>query len=1240
MLFSLFLYLSSCSIYALDIGSENLRLAISAAGKPIEIVTNDRGHRFTPNYLAYPIHNKSADLSEEQWIIGSEAERIYYRNRTHAIRNPFKSLWTPNNTEFAGLPPIVSVSTLLYSNLFMLQPRVDKVTLAVPLYTSPQVRYSLHQSLKLLGYRSVNVLDSCTAIASLYAVERVRKGQKKGGLSILFVDIGSENIDCSLFKFKTNGKQSTSFELLQYRHSSHVGGKFVDDRLLQFASEQVGKEFVGSEVFTVRNILRKAKERLAANKDIGIDLTEDYNKYLTLTQEHLQNLTSDMTKIIHDLLKDIEKPDEIELIGGSSRLKVFTDVLSEVFPDVQVRRSLNSDEAVAIGAAYHQALKSGSTVGANLDIKKPTAFGLNVTIEGKNQVVFEPGDIVAPTTVKMNANESRIISTSLDLEIYDEYIIDSDEFNTTSPNYTQVLIENVDNALNQLEDEIVKGTTPEISLVFGNSPDYDCPDLISATLLANITTTNPRLRKRGHGNTTITERKLFLVPSLLDKEFHVPSNARSFIRKLMKADEDRRNRQEACHKIESFIIDNREKALYDDDFKAVTTEEERKEMAEHLQEERAKVDCTVMINQTTEELEKQLQSLKDRYEKPIKRLDEFIHRPIQLQKLQAVIEKGEEAIPDHKCDDETLKKFVSYLNETRELIANLTSQSPLEQPNFTIKDMKDREKEILKKIPELKRPPKKSDVINFSTSDADDMDDEEYERLKNAGIMFNRPKKRKHFDIPENQDLKEDIDKERKYFKTFKDKQNNESRDFRDEKRNFQSANRDFYRFESFMRRNNTYKWVVSNCTKDVNDTVKELKANLTRMRQEGIERREKIQEERWANATLKNATGPDGKVDEVLHKQLIEKMREEDKKMKEEREEARKVRKAAEKLKRDGERNEEKRKEEKDRKRRRREEQEKKLREARRANMTEEELMWDEIGQPPDTLNEEERKVWLKKRVDEYKAKKFMLDNADSIDDDLKPLSDEDKRKYDELKRKFEGGGSKPFENDEDRKKYEEERRVYDSLKRRIRQSPTPKPSKTPKPSESPLPPEWEELADDLKSLTDDEERYYKDRIKYWKEKIEFKELMKVFPGWKAKEDEKKAREQAEREARQRRREEERQRRIKEDEARRKKAEEDRQRRMKEEEERRKRREEERERRRIEQENYKKQQELKRQQREQENTRRQAARNQQQNSRREQKATPPSVTPPPPPTPPPSTPKPEKNVNTKVEDEESEDEL
>lgn len=1153
-------------------------------GKPIEIKTNERDQRSTANFLAYPMRRQFEDLAKEQWITGGEAERIYYRNRTHCVKNPMKLLWTPNNTEFANLPPVATVAIALFQNVRDLKPKVDKVNLIIPFYTSPQVRYLLHQSMKLLGFRATTLVDSCTAVASLYAVEKIKKGRKP--TTVMFVDIGAENIDISLWRFRPANKRIV-MELLEYRHRSDVGGSFVDERLLAYAEEQIGRKITGSEVFTALALLKKGKERLATGTEIGVDMTEDFDKYLTLTQELMANLTSDMTKKISQLLEGMSKPDEIELIGGSSRLKVFIDAVSEVFPDVTPRRSLNSDEAAALGGTYYAALKAGTVTGSQLDVRKPAIFGFSLTSQDGVTDLYEKGELVEEMKVKWPLEKSRILVTTLNLTVPDEYVIDSEEFKNISPNYTQILIEGVERAVEGVEEEMVPGTQPYIKMMFGLSPELDCPDLIEATLVANITTTNKRLITVKHGNTTKTERKLFVVSTLSDPEFVAPPDARKFVMRMTKADNDRRIRQEACHKIEAFIIDTREKAEFDPEFATVTTPEERKEIIERLEKERSEIDCTTLVNETAEDLEKRLDALEKQFEKPLQRLDEMLHRPVQLNKLKSVLEKAEATIPEAKCDNETLDKFKEYVNETKNLIAKVTNIGPLDQPEFLVKDMKDRETELLKKIPEVKRASKKSELINFSSSDADDMDDEEWERLRAAGIMMNRPKRRKK--RPQwapKKDILDDLETTRKEYRARRDAHDKERREWSNNKYAWQRENRDYYRFESKAKQTPEFEEYMANVTVAFEEEILQAKIEDERNIIERITNRTikmveryknetrinqtiKIMEERglvnvntskwngafdvdvidivddgtcmkvtvpFRNETCVNLTTPgnEGKCvnitipdlvvtcqnitktirfdnETLATAQRVRRRRIEEAEAEAKRLEKKRKKEEKKRLKQEAKELEERMKAEEERLKR--EEEERRL-----AAMTPEERQR--------LADEEERKRKAeedKKRRLEEERQKFLEMHMDDIDDDFKPLTPEEIKKFDEGRRKFEGRGSRPFKNEAERRQYEEERRNYEALKRRYRPTPTPKPTPTPTPEPTPVP--KEEVEAEVDRLERDRRRYYEDRMRFLRDRAQFEKVKELYPPWKEEQDAIKAKQEAEREERRRKLEEDRER-------------------------------------------------------------------------------------------------------------------
>lgn len=1113
----LFAVFAQSAIYSLDLGSQNLRLSYNQPGKPIDIKLNERDKRFTPNFLAFPLNTNKTELSKAQWIIGADAERIYYRNNQYGVMNPFSLLWTPHNNEFAGLHPIVLSSISFAHILNSLNPKSDKPVIVIPSYTTPQVRFLLMQSIKLLGYRSATLLDSCTAIASLYAVERIKKGSRKP-TTILFIDIGAENLDCSLWKFKPMNKK-IQMELLQYRHSNSIGGRFVDHGLIKYVEGQLNYTFKKGELFQVTNILRQTKERLSSNPSITADLTEDYGKYVEITQEVVTKICENMTKTLSELLGDIQKPDEIELIGGASRMKVFTDVIVKAFPKLNIRRSLNSDEAASLGATYYTALKSGNIAGSQIEVKKPSMYGLNATFNNKSQVVYYPGDTIKEKSIKMPYNESLIVSQTIDLEIYDEYVIDASVFNLTSSNYTDVLLEGVERAIDGLQEDLTNGTIPNIQLTYGQSQELDCPDLLSATLNANITTTNPRLISKKHGNTTITERKLMLITSMMDESFRIPNDAKRFVNTIIKTEKDRKSRQESCHKIEAFIIDTRERTEFDNDFKLVTTEEERKEMITRLEKERSEVDCAMLVNETKENLDKRFEDLQKLFEKPIERWNEYIHRPAALKSLQSAIKRAESTIPEAKCDNETMDKFMSYLNETKYMVGNLTDVPLLEQPKHLVKDLKEHEKELLKKIPEIKRKPKKNDVINFSSSDTEDMDDEEYERLRRAGIMFNRPKK-KNVDPEYRKPYDEDRTKykeEKKAFDEIRDK-------FNEEKRAFEQNHTDFWSFRADFRSN------TPNFYEDEQKAETERREIVDAMKKEDEERIARINFE-WAcnytrkkynltadeplnltyynitdpsipkvNETEINATDDENSLFKITNETLIEELNE-------------------------------------------------------------------SLLTPEEKERKEKEEEEKKKREEE--RKKFLELHSDTDDDLIRPLNDAELERFDSIRSKFEGGSHKPFENDEDRKKYEKERREYERLKRRGGFTPTPKPVKTPEPTPDPM---EDPLKEDRERLAADKRRLIEDKMRLEYDKKIFEMQKEYYPKWvseKAEREEARKREEQERIEMRKREEEERKKRYEEME--RKRKEEEQKRREKIEQERKRRQEE---RKRIEQERRKREEE------------------------------------------------------------------
>jgi molecular chaperone DnaK (HSP70) len=57
---------------------------------------------------------------------------------------------------------------------------------------------------RMIGFKSVAVLEGPTAVATLYGVDRIKKGARKAQ-TILFVDVGGRNVGAFVWKFRPLG---------------------------------------------------------------------------------------------------------------------------------------------------------------------------------------------------------------------------------------------------------------------------------------------------------------------------------------------------------------------------------------------------------------------------------------------------------------------------------------------------------------------------------------------------------------------------------------------------------------------------------------------------------------------------------------------------------------------------------------------------------------------------------------------------------------------------------------------------------------------------------------------------------------------------------------------------------------------------------------------------------------------------------------------------------------------------
>lgn len=735
-MFFLLSVFAASSIFSFDFGSQNVRIAIGVPGKPITIVTNEQGSRATPNFLAYTPDPQSKSLGAADWVVGSEAERLYNRNNTMGVINPFGQLGNPSNSPFKAINPIEAASIAFKLHLRRFKRKRDKIIVAVPSVYTPQARHALVEALNLLNITSVQLLDSNSAVASIYAVEKLKKAQDGQNTTsrVLFVDIGASQTELSMFSFERIGP-ITRVILEDLRFSDKIGGAKIDDILYKNITAQLPHVPTRAENITIKRVMRRAKERLAAGVDLIIDLSEDFNKIITIPNDQVDELCKDVLKGFSDLITGMSFPDEIELIGGSTRLPSFHNIIQKQFPNMTLRRSLNSDEAVAFGAAYFSSLQTGTIAGSRLEFVKPAIYGLNFKPKGKSFEVIKSGDSSDRKSVTMRKFSDFDFTIDVTKDKVDNIKIDADIFDKVSTEFTHVQIYGLTNLTRSITEQLANGTKPFLRFTFGHSITYDCIDYLSASLNANISVNVTIESEMHYTNSSAVSWALKNNITLLDRAFsYNKAKANEIMNDLTEANERRIKHAEATHKIETFIIDMTDKLEYDNDFRYVTTDEERYQIQQLLSRERQTIELSAS-RVSAQELEKRLEKVKEQISAPLERYEEFRGRIPAIVRLNSSIKRGEKVLEASKTDDDVIEDYKKFINRTFEIIQEAMSIQPHEKPTVTVKQLIEREKQLNRKIMDLKMPKRKPKTITVSSDpNSPDYSEKNIKKLKKMGI--------------------------------------------------------------------------------------------------------------------------------------------------------------------------------------------------------------------------------------------------------------------------------------------------------------------------------------------------------------------------------------------------------------------------------------------------------------------------------------------------------------------------
>ncbi|GIV22788.1 MAG: molecular chaperone DnaK [Bacteroidia bacterium] len=423
-------------IVGIDLGTTNSVVAVMEGNEP-KVIVNQEGKRTTPSVVAFKPDGERlvGELAKRQAVMNPEntiysIKRFMGKTYDEAIedvrRMPYKVARGPNNICQVQIGDKLytpqEISAMILQKLkkaaedYLGEP-VTEAVITVPAYFNDAQRKATKEAGEIAGLNVRRIINEPTAAALAYGVD---KRLKQGKIAVF--DLGGGTFDISILEVGDG-----VFEVLATSGDTHLGGDDFDMRIVNWLVE----EFLREEGVDLRKDPRAMQRLREAAEQAKIELSNQQsteinlpyitvdprkgplNLQKTLTRAKFESLCEDLyQRCLEPCRKAIEAArlspkdiDEVILVGGSTRMPRIQKLVEEFFGKTP-NKSVNPDEAVALGAAVQAGVLSGEVQGVLLLDVIPISLGIE-TLGGVFTKLIE-----ANTTIPTKRTE--IFSTAAD----------------------------------------------------------------------------------------------------------------------------------------------------------------------------------------------------------------------------------------------------------------------------------------------------------------------------------------------------------------------------------------------------------------------------------------------------------------------------------------------------------------------------------------------------------------------------------------------------------------------------------------------------------------------------------------------------------------------------------------------------------------------------------------------------------------------------------------------------------
>ena len=404
-------------VIGIDLASSQSVVAIiNEMGKP-EVIANAEGKRLTPSVIL---------IDKEERKVGSAAQRqavMKPKNTIALIKRFMGGKYNDENIQkaikYASFDvvnkngrPYVKIDDREFSPeelssyilTYMKQQaenyygtEIKKAVITCPAFYNDEQRQAVKLAGELAGLEVLRIINEPTA--AILAATNIDLSKDK---KILVVDLGGSTLDFSLCDVSNVDGQEV-VEILASYGDTYLGGADFDKEIVNYICDEFAKEHNGFNLREDKMAYSRVVEAAEHAKcELSTSTTTDINLpyitvidnvpqmlTMTLTRAKYEQLTADlvdrMVKCGKECLKkaNVEKSelDEILLVGGMTRSLNVQEALSKEF-GCPLDKSVNPDEAVALGAATQANIIVGGSGARDLLLLDVTPLTLGLEVEG------------------------------------------------------------------------------------------------------------------------------------------------------------------------------------------------------------------------------------------------------------------------------------------------------------------------------------------------------------------------------------------------------------------------------------------------------------------------------------------------------------------------------------------------------------------------------------------------------------------------------------------------------------------------------------------------------------------------------------------------------------------------------------------------------------------------------------------------------------------------------------------